>query len=158
VPDGDGQAARNPRRRRLILAAATTAVVAAGAAVAMLLLGGSQDSASGAPAAPSASAPPPDLTAVRAQQLSDGLVSGSESTVRTVLDLPAEQPLDPGAVEALAAMPPATIDLSTFRNIGDGSATVEATTVPTDESPSGHWTLYLIYEDGQWMMSQSVAA
>jgi FlaG/FlaF family flagellin (archaellin) len=136
----------------VLLLVGLLAVVAAATVAVVLLLSGHWSSeatgpqpTSSAPAPPSASAPP--LTEERAEQFSTALASGDEASFRSVVALPQEQALDPGALQAFAD--PVDFDLATFSPIDGTTATVEATVRSgTPES----FVVYLLREGDEWLI------
>jgi transposase len=63
------------------------------------------------------------------------------------------QELDAAAVAALADLRQLSIDLGSFRDIGDGTAT--ATTPAHSSQSAATWSLLLVEKDGQWYLSQA---
>lgn len=111
------------------------------------------DSGTSTAAEPPSPSPSP-LTAERAKQLQSGLASGDEATTRTVVAVGDGQAVEPAVVASLAQFP-ITLDVGTFVTAGDGTGSVSATVAST---PPTRWTVYLVYVDGQWLISASVPA
>ena len=134
-------------------------VVVAAAVVLWLALGrDSGGDGNAAAASPSATATVPDappLDAARAAVLSAGLASGTEAGLRSVYDVSPQQPLDPAAVAAIAAMGTLTFDVGSFTDNKDGTATVVGTTTVARTEPAKAWTILLVAKEGQWLISQT---
>ncbi len=99
------------------------------------------------PTAPAKSAPPLDRG--RASRLSSDLGAATLSGLHDAIALPGGQALNPAAAAGLKAQSPVTFDVGTFRDRGDGTATVTAHVT----KPPGTWTVTLIDEDGRWKIS-----
>lgn len=137
------------------------AVVVVTIGVVVTVMGGAEEGEVARPAAgPEAPPPPPPapLTAERADALEAGITSGTEAALREVLFVSPDQPLDPAAVAGLATLEPLVIDVQSFDDRGDGTATVTAVSAPIGPDGTNTWTLLLAAEDSQWMLAEAVTA
>lgn len=148
---------RNSRWLWIGMAVVVFAVVAV---VLVMSLGGSDDEEFDSAASPSASATStvpsaPPLDDARAKDLSAGLASGTDAGLRAIYDVNDQQPLDPAAVAAVAAVGTLTFDVSSFNDNMDGTASVTATSPATASAAATTWKVLLIARDGRWLISQT---
>jgi hypothetical protein len=139
-----------------------TVVIVAVAAVAVIVLANRDDTraAAGSPStgSPSTSHGPGQLTSAAASRLANDVTSGDEKRVRAVVAVSPEQPLDAGAVSALAAIEAMSFDVRTFRDLGDGTAEVTARVdMPGAAQPTG-WTVRLVAVNQEWLISSTESA
>lgn len=140
--------------RRTVVLSVIGVVLVATVAVALVLRPGGKEpapavAASAAPVPTSPGAPAPPLDQARAKRLSDDLASATAEGLRDAIALPSGQALDPAAGAQLRAQGPITFAVATFRDHGDGTASVVAHAAATH----GTWTVTLIDENAQWKIS-----
>ncbi|GHH40507.1 hypothetical protein [Lentzea cavernae] len=103
--------------------------------------------------APSSSVPAAaPLSDDAAKALAADITSADESRVRRALAISDAQPLDGGAVAQLATITPLVIDVATFDDAKDGTATAKAQA--GGPSPTT-WTLHFVLHDGNWKISST---
>ena len=121
-------------------------VAGAGLAVLLVLRGQPPQRSHAAPPGRTNGPTSADLKAI-----TDGLASGDPARVEEVVALPPDQPIDPAAVQSLAAMA-VTIDPESFRPVTDDGRTGTATALVTGaDGATSPWTVTLI-EDGTWQL------
>lgn len=87
------------------------------------------------------------FTAKRATELRGDLESGDAAHVQDAVAVPADRTLPPRALAELKALGPVTFDRGTFTDSRDGTATITA-------SAGGKtWTVFLVQENGRWLIS-----
>ena len=144
------------------LGVSAAVVVMAVAAIAVIVLANRDDmrAAPGSPStdSPSTSHSPGRLSSAAASRLANDVTSGDEKRVRAAVAVSPEQPLDAGAVSALAAVEAMSFDVRTFRDLGDGTAEVTARVdMPGAAQPTA-WTVRLVTVDQEWLISSTEAA
>jgi hypothetical protein len=108
-------------------------------------------------ASPSQAPKAPPLDAAAGKVLAAGLRSGDESALRAVVVVPAGQAISERDLAGFTRLRSITFDPVTFRDAGDGTATVTARVV----GPHGHaatWRAYLIAVDGRWKLAATAPA
>jgi hypothetical protein len=140
-------------RRAVVLSVIGVVLVAAVAVAFVLRLARTEPApavaVSAAPVPTSPGAPAPPLDQARAKQLSADLASATADGMRDAIALPSGQELSSAAGAQLKAQGPITFDVATFRDHGDGTASVVAHAAATN----GTWTVTLIDESAKWKMS-----
>jgi hypothetical protein len=96
--------------------------------------------------------PAPPLNKQRGDQIARDLDIASADSLRDAIALPAGQVLDPAAGDQLRSLG-ITLEVSTFHDNGDGTATVTAHLAHPAAGAPADWTVHLIDEDGQWKIS-----
>lgn len=141
-------------RKRTVLLGATLVLVLAGCGLWWSSHDSTEKSGHSAAASPSSSRAPkvPRLDAAAGKVLAAGLRSGDESKLRAVVVVPKGQAITERDLAAFTQLRSITFDPVTFRDAGDGTATVTARVV----GPNGHpatWRTYLIEVDRRWKIA-----
>jgi hypothetical protein len=117
--------------------------------------GGERGEANPVPSPTSAVPTAPPLSEEAAKSLAADVTSADEARVRKALAISDAQPLEAPAVAQLAAVAPLVIDVATFRDAQDGTATAKAQAGgPTPAT----WTLRLVLHEGAWKISTTEVA
>lgn len=93
--------------------------------------------------------PSPDFTAEAADRLEQSLTAGDPAGMPAIA-VPAGGELDEEFLATLAQAD-VRVDAASFEDLGDGIATVQATTAGGVEP--GRWTLYLVAAEGRWQLA-----
>jgi hypothetical protein len=136
---------------------ASGAVVAASALTFMLwsLLNDRTGHETASPPTPTSSMPAAaPLTEETARSLAANITSADESRVRRALAISDDQQLEAGAVTQLAAIS-LTIDVASFRDAQDGTATAKA---QIGGPAPATWILHLVLREGEWKISNTEEA
>jgi len=100
----------------------------------------------------------PPLTPSQAATLAKNLTAGTPSGLQHALDLPAGQPLDPGAAAQFAAVGPITMNVTTFHTIDATHASVDGSVAHPRTGGSGTWHFLLTVVGGRWKISDAEPA
>jgi hypothetical protein len=151
VHGNDGAARKAaPRRRRLLLWFAPLALLLGAAlGVGLYLAVGSEESPDSARPSPQNG---PRPTAEDTTAIAEGLASGDPVRLAEVVAVPPDQPLDPAAVEQLAALD-VEIDPASFTPVTDDgqTGTADAQVTGPDGAVSS-WTVTLIRNGLTWQL------
>ena len=79
--------------------------------------------------------------------MSADLASGRIAPVRDSVALPPGQAIPGAALAALKALAPVTIDVASYKQSGETTASVSATTA------KGPWVIELVRMSGRWMIA-----
>jgi hypothetical protein len=97
---------------------------------------------------------PPPLSAEDATAISENLASGDPARLFDSVALPPDQPLDPAALEGLAALE-VRIDAATFRADSDGDTGTADAIVTGHDGSAITWTVSLVHSDARWRLVAS---
>jgi hypothetical protein len=133
---------------RAICRGATRAVGVA--LIGLVLVAGCTHSSS-----PAASKPPPRFSPADTTRLNRSLASGTESTVRSAIAMPAGQRLSASAARELAAVVPITFNQSSFHLLDNRDATIAGQAAHPPAGAPAKWTFMLFYTGTAWVIADA---